>query len=851
MKVADQAESAAATAAWSSSWTATLAARSVRTTTRRTPPAAQAAVTAGTTSVGTIDDHAGHAVPRRQRQPGRPTAASRRAARTGPSRERRRLRAGTRRCRHRRCRRRRTCTTRREPRRRAARRRRRGTPGRRAGSRPALERRRPTPNADDTIPSMPLAPRLAYTRCADDGWPYHSTSRIGIDDDTNKRHVVVERRRQRPGDGRFGRPPRASQHLVDRRLRRRLGRRPRRQPPFGCGVDGVHQLGAEGRRVGVDHSIGAPLRIRPAAVRVDDELLGSAQRRQPLRQHLRRRRLAQPQRRTRRRGPRRTSPPAGARRTPRPNPAPPRSLRPGVSQHRPPQRLGEERQRRPSAPAPGDDHAPPSVQLRRQLSRRRARRPVGAVPRAEVRTPRWQLARGPRRAGRGTRGSGGPAPARRRWQRPRRRPDWRSTARPTPAAPRRRPAPPPTAPPRRRGHAARSSAAPRCRAGRPAGRRCRSPTGPAPGGPRPPRGGARPPPSRSSSAPRTGRPLACAIPRAKNPADRSSSTTCTRNHSFAANASASGVDREPGDTTASVTPPRASSSTKVAQYVACSVIARAAPRRRARRPVGTRRSSSSTGSRRRDGAGSPWSPASPTAATSSPSTRPAHGRSADHRTDLVDGADLLGETGGRAAYVGYSMGGRLTLHLALQRPHLVERVVLVGATGGLDTEDERAARRAADDALVADLERDGLDAFLERWLANPLFATLPPDAAAVEDRKENTVAGLADSLRRTGTGTQRPLWDELGSPRHAGTARRRRARREVHRAGPPPGLGVGRTGARRPPRGSRPRVPPRTPRRLPRRRRAVPRRGSTDRRARPPAATRRRAAPGRSGRAPG
>ena len=144
---------------------------------------------------------------------------------------------------------------------------------------------------------------------------------------------------------------------------------------------------------------------------------------------------------------------------------------------------------------------------------------------------------------------------------------------------------------------------------------------------------------------------------------------------------------------------------------------------------------------------------------------PAHGRSAARRTDLVEGAALLGETGGRAAYVGYSMGGRLALHLAVQRPDLVERVVLVGATGGLDTEEERAARRAADEALARDLERDGLDVFLERWLANPLFATLPLDAAAVEDRKENTVEGLADSLRRTGTGTQRPLWDELAALR--------------------------------------------------------------------------------------
>lgn len=141
---------------------------------------------------------------------------------------------------------------------------------------------------------------------------------------------------------------------------------------------------------------------------------------------------------------------------------------------------------------------------------------------------------------------------------------------------------------------------------------------------------------------------------------------------------------------------------------------------------------------------------------------PAHGRSAGHRTDLVEGAKLLGEVGERAAYVGYSMGGRLALHLAVQQPELVERLVLVGATAGLDSDDEREQRRVADESLAADLERDGLDAFLERWLANPLFATLPADAAGVEDRKENTVDGLAASLRLTGTGTQRPLWDDLG-----------------------------------------------------------------------------------------
>jgi 2-succinyl-6-hydroxy-2,4-cyclohexadiene-1-carboxylate synthase len=143
---------------------------------------------------------------------------------------------------------------------------------------------------------------------------------------------------------------------------------------------------------------------------------------------------------------------------------------------------------------------------------------------------------------------------------------------------------------------------------------------------------------------------------------------------------------------------------------------------------------------------------------------PGHGGSAAHAdADLWDGARLLGETAGPAAYVGYSMGGRLALHLAVARPELVERLVLVGATAGLDTDEERAERRDADEALARDLEERGLDAFLTRWLANPLFATLPADAAGVEDRRENTVEGLAASLRHTGTGRQEPLWDRLPS----------------------------------------------------------------------------------------
>ncbi len=140
---------------------------------------------------------------------------------------------------------------------------------------------------------------------------------------------------------------------------------------------------------------------------------------------------------------------------------------------------------------------------------------------------------------------------------------------------------------------------------------------------------------------------------------------------------------------------------------------------------------------------------------------PGHGDSSSMTVDLWAGANALVETAGTASYVGYSMGGRLALHGALSHPEAVTRLVLLGATPGLAEEAERVARRRSDAALADDLERGGVPGFLTRWLANPMFAGLPSDPLDAEDRRRNTVAGLASSLRLAGTGVQEPLWDRL------------------------------------------------------------------------------------------
>ena len=58
---------------------------------------------------------------------------------------------------------------------------------------------------------------------------------------------------------------------------------------------------------------------------------------------------------------------------------------------------------------------------------------------------------------------------------------------------------------------------------------------------------------------------------------------------------------------------------------------------------------------------------------------------------FAETARAIGDAGGRALYVGYSMGGRLCLRLALDRPDLVRGLVLVSASPGIA--DARSAPR--------------------------------------------------------------------------------------------------------------------------------------------------------------
>ena len=145
---------------------------------------------------------------------------------------------------------------------------------------------------------------------------------------------------------------------------------------------------------------------------------------------------------------------------------------------------------------------------------------------------------------------------------------------------------------------------------------------------------------------------------------------------------------------------------------------------------------------------------------------PGHGTASELRLDLTGAATRLAGLVGdrRALVVGYSMGGRTALRLALDHPGRVAGLVLLGATAGIDDPAARARRRADDEQLARRIEEGGVGAFLDGWLAQPLFAGLEPTPAELAARRANSAEALASSLRLAGTGTMDPpWWDELAA----------------------------------------------------------------------------------------
>ena len=145
---------------------------------------------------------------------------------------------------------------------------------------------------------------------------------------------------------------------------------------------------------------------------------------------------------------------------------------------------------------------------------------------------------------------------------------------------------------------------------------------------------------------------------------------------------------------------------------------------------------------------------------------PGHGAAADHPWPITfEGCvrSVLDGAPDRFALCGYSLGGRVALHVALAAPAQVTRLVLVGANPGIEAAADRAARLASDERLAQRLETEEFEDFIESWRTQPLFAADPPEVGerARADHRRNQPLALAAAMRGLSVGAMTPLWDRL------------------------------------------------------------------------------------------
>ena len=121
----------------------------------------------------------------------------------------------------------------------------------------------------------------------------------------------------------------------------------------------------------------------------------------------------------------------------------------------------------------------------------------------------------------------------------------------------------------------------------------------------------------------------------------------------------------------------------------------------------------------------------------------------DRLAAVIDGAGFSA-----SHLVGYSLGGRLALGLLCRHPGLFSAATLIGTHPGLTTAEQRRERVSSDEAWARRLEDEGLEAFLDLWEEQPLFATQGPYERAAQRRLRRGLqaAGLARAMRALGLG---------------------------------------------------------------------------------------------------
>ncbi|KAL5828551.1 hypothetical protein ACOSQ3_018019 [Xanthoceras sorbifolium] len=133
-------------------------------------------------------------------------------------------------------------------------------------------------------------------------------------------------------------------------------------------------------------------------------------------------------------------------------------------------------------------------------------------------------------------------------------------------------------------------------------------------------------------------------------------------------------------------------------------------------------------------------------------------------------ADVLFElieqiTPRKVTLVGYSMGSRIALYMALRFSHKIKGAVIISGSPGLKDASARKIRRAKDDSSAYSLVTNGLQLFLDNWYAGELWQSLRshPHFNRIVARRllHDDLQSLSKVLSDLSIGRQPSLWEDL------------------------------------------------------------------------------------------
>lgn len=118
----------------------------------------------------------------------------------------------------------------------------------------------------------------------------------------------------------------------------------------------------------------------------------------------------------------------------------------------------------------------------------------------------------------------------------------------------------------------------------------------------------------------------------------------------------------------------------------------------------------------------------------------------------------------RSILIGYSMGARLALGLALEYPECCSGLVFVSGNPGLENDEDRRQRLEVDKAIAQRLVNTDPGEFLRWWYSLPVFSTVPARIKDAEiDRKLGSFSEHWQTILFANSIAQQPnYWPRLG-----------------------------------------------------------------------------------------